>query len=225
MLAGIVAGKADAAEMAELAKGRMRDKRALLEQALTGSVRAHHRFLLAQHLMHIDFLDERIAAISEEIISHLDKQQSDHEAAIALLDTIPGIGRGLAEVIIAEIGTDMSHFPSANHLASWAGLVPGNNESAGKRRSGKTKKGDKWLRTGLIQAAHAAARKIKCYFAAQYHRLAARRGKKKAAVAVAHSILVTVYYVLLRREPYRELGANYFDERKRESGQSSNTPP
>jgi transposase len=217
MLEGIVAGKADAAEMAELSKGRMRDKRALLEQALTGSVRAHHRFLLAQHLMHIDFLDERIAAMSEEIISHLDKQQSDHEEAIALLDTIPGIGRGLAEVIIAEIGTDMSHFPSAGHLASWAGLAPGNNESAGKRRSGKTKKGDKWLRSGLIQAAHAATRKVKCYFAAQYHRLAARRGKKKAAVAVAHSILVTAYYVLLRREPYRELGANYFDEHKRES--------
>jgi transposase len=167
--------------------------------------------------MHIDFLDERIAAMSEEIISHLDKQQSDHEEAIALLDTIPGIGRGLAEVIIAEIGTDMSHFPSAGHLASWAGLAPGNNESAGKRRSGKTKKGDKWLRSGLIQAAHAATRKVKCYFAAQYHRLAARRGKKKAAVAVAHSILVTAYYVLLRREPYRELGANYFDEHKRES--------
>jgi len=137
--------------------------------------------------------------------------------AVELLDTIPGINRGLAEVMVAEMGTDMSRFPSAHHLASWTGVAPGNNESAGQRRSGKTPPGNAALRKGLVQAAHGAKRKKGTYLAAQYHRLAARRGRKRALVAVAHSILVIAYHMLSRQEPYRELGGNYFDERKRES--------
>ena len=217
IIEAIAAGTTSAAEMAELARGRLRDKRVLLEQALTGTVRPHHRFLLAEHLTHIDFLDERIACITQEITRRLDNHDGGQQQTIALLDTIPGIGIATVELIVAEIGTDMTRFPSAGHLSSWAGLAPGNNESAGKRYSGRTRKGNNWLRTGLIQAAHAAARKTQCYLATQYHRLAARRGKKRAAVAVAHSILVIVYHVLSRRQPYQDLGANYYDERKRQS--------
>jgi len=137
--------------------------------------------------------------------------------AVELLDTIPGIGQRLAEVIVAEMGTDMSRFPSEQHLPSWAGVAPGNNESAGKRRSGKTRPGNPALRKGLVQAAHGAKRRKGTYLAAQYHRRAARRGKKRAIVAVAHSILLIAYHMLSRRQAYRELGGNYFDERKRES--------
>jgi transposase len=217
MLNQIVAGSADPAALADLAKGRLRDKRDALEQALTGLVRPHHRTLIADHLTHIDFLDERIAFITQEIQKHMDEHFPDDDESLRLLDTIPGVDRKTAELILAEVGSDMSRFPSADHLASWAGLTPGNNQSAGKKRSSRTRKGDRWLRSGLIQAAHAAARKNTCYLAGQYHRLAARRGAKKAAVAVAHSILVIAYHILSRREPYRDLGPNYFDERKREA--------
>ena len=217
MLQQIVAGSADPAALADLAKGRLRDKRAALEQALTGLVRPHHRMLIADHLTHIDFLDERIEFISQEIAKHMDEHFPDDDESLRLLDTIPGVDRKTAELILAEVGSDMSRFPSADHLASWAGLAPGNNESAGKKRSGKVRKGDRWLRAGLIQAAHAASRKASCYLASQYRRLAARRGSKKAVVAVAHSILVSVYFILSRREPYHDLGPSYFDERKREA--------
>ena len=134
---------------------------------------------------------------------------------VTLLDTIPGVARTTAELILAEVGPDLSRFPSADHLASWAGLAPGNNESAGKRLSGKMRKGSQWLRVGLAQAAQAAARSKNSYLAAHYHRIAGRRGKKRAIMALAHSILVIAYHIIQRREPYRELGHNYFDERKR----------
>lgn len=242
MLEAIVAGQADPATMAELARGRMRRKIAALEQALTGRVRDHHRFLLMHHLVHIDFLDEQIEQFNRQIAARIEQQappsptpsldepptessQASGEEdrplsyvqAVELLDTIPGIDRRLAEVIIAEIGTDMSRFPSADHLASWAGVAPGNNESAGKRRSGKTTPGNHALRKGLVQAAHGAKCTKNTYLKARYHRIAARRGKKRAIVAVARSILVSAYYILSRKEPYRELGGNYFDKRKRES--------
>jgi len=217
MLQALVEGSPDAAAMADLAKGRMREKRAALEQALTGRVRPHHRVLIADHLIHIDFLDERIDFITQQITKHIDEHFPNDEEALRLLDTIPGVGRNTAEMLLAEIGPDMSRFPSANRLASWAGLAPGNNESAGKKRSARTRRGNRNLRTGLLQAAHAAVRKGKSYLAAQYHRLATRRGKKKAAVAVAHSILVSAYYILSRREPYHDLGPAYFDELKREA--------
>jgi len=133
-----------------------------------------------------------------------------------LLDTIPGIGRQTAEMIVSEIGADMSRFPSAAHLAAWAGLAPGNYESAGKRLSGKTRKGNQTLRSGLMQSAHVASRS-RTYLAAQYRRIASRRGKKRATMAVAHSILIIAYYVIQRQEPYRELGANYFDQQRPET--------
>ncbi|HET8914001.1 MAG TPA: transposase, partial [Ktedonobacteraceae bacterium] len=135
--------------------------------------------------------------------------------AIALLCSIPGISRRAAEGILAEIGLDMTRFPSAGHLASWAGMCPGNSESAGKRLSGKTRKGSPWLRVLLVEAAHAAAHTKNTYLSAQYHRLAARRGKKKAMVAVGHTILVMIYHMLQQKKSYKELGGNYFDERER----------
>jgi transposase len=167
--------------------------------------------MLAEHLAHVDFLDGAIARVSEEIAERL----RPVEEAVERLDTIPGIGRYMAEALLAEIGTDMSRFPTAGHLASWAGMCPGNHESAGKRRSGKTRKGSPWLRTLLVQAAHAGARKRGTYLEAQYRRLAARRGKSRAAVAVGHTILVIAYHLLRDGTEYRDLGPHYFDERDR----------
>ena len=139
------------------------------------------------------------------------------EEEVALLDTIPGVGRQTAAALVAEIGVTMERFPSADHLASWAGMAPGNNESAGKRRSGKTRNGSPWLRALLVEAAHGAGRSKGTYLGAQYRRLAARRGRKRAAVAVGHSILVIAYQVLRKREPYRDLGVDYFDQRNRQA--------
>jgi transposase len=249
MLEGIIAGEEDVALLADLAKGRMRTKRAALEQALTGRVRDHHRFLLAQHLTHLDFLDEQIAVFNHQIAAIIQAQDqhmpSDGpqqpmtdvpgsepepvlvagtaperpmawEAAVELLDTVPGIGQETAELIVAEIGTDMQRFRSAAHLASWAKVCPGNNESAGKRHSGKTGRGNRWLRSGLVQAAHAAVKVKDSHFARVYRRLVVRRGVKKAIMAVAHRILTTVYYMLLNHEPYRELGAIDPDDRQKQ---------
>jgi len=234
MLETIIQGEAEPATMAELARGRLRSKRAALTQALTGRVKEHHRFLLEQHLIHIDFLDEQIELFSRQIATQIERmsalpkyqvpapegaeatQPLTYARAIELLDTIPGINRWLAEVIVAEMGIDMGRFPSHRHLASWSGVAPGNNESAGKRRSGKTPPGNQYLRKGLVQGANGAKRKQGSYLKAKYHRVAARRGKKRATVAVAHSMLVSVYYMLLRQEPYRDLGDSHFDTHKRE---------
>jgi transposase len=211
MLERIVAGatEAEAAALAQLARGRLREKIPQLEQALTGRVAAHQRFMLAQQLAHIDFLDETIQRVSAEIAERL----RPFEATLEHLDAIPGVGRRTAETLLAEIGTDMHRFPSAAHLASWAGMCPGHDESAGKRRSGNTRKGSPALRYALTEAAQAAARSKNTYLAAQFHRLAARRGARKAAVAVGHSILVIVWHLLDHGDPYRDLGANYFDSR------------
>jgi len=213
MLAAIVEGQSSPVEMAELARGRMRDKRDLLAKALEGRIQAHHRFVLSELLAQIDSLDETIERFNEQIETYC----RPFEEAVTLLDTIPGVGRETAQVIVSEIGTDMSRFPSANHLASWAGVAPGNNESAGKHRSGKTRKGNKVLCAALNQAAHAAAGTKDTYLSAQYRRLAARRGKKKAIVALEHTILVMAYHLIQRNEPYRELGGNYFDNRRPEA--------
>lgn len=241
MLDQLVAGQTDPAILADLAKGRLRNKLVQLEQALTGRVRSHHRFLLAQQLAHLDFLDEQIEAISQEIerrlaesnpadptVSPVGQSQPDpsspapqqplcFQAAVALLDTIPGVNQRTAEVIVAELGPDMSRFPTHKHAAAWAGLAPGNNESAGKRYSSRIRDGNQALQTALSEAAWAAARTKGTYLAALYRRLAPRRGKKRAIVAVAHSILVSVYHMLSRHEPYHDLGGNYFDERKKAS--------
>jgi transposase len=207
ILAALLVGHADPQALAELAKGRLRSKREQLTKALEGRVKPHHRFVLTERLNQIDSLDETIARFDTRI----QEICGPFEEAVGLLDTIPGVARRTAEMIVAEIGTDMTRFPSADHLASWAGVAPGNYESAGKRASGKTRKGNRFLRTALVQAAHAAARTKGTYLSAQYRRLATRRGKKRAILAVAHSILVMAYYMIQRQEPYHEAGADFFD--------------
>ena len=207
MLEAIVAGSATNEEMAELARGSLRGKRDELAKALEGRVKSHHRFVLTELLCQIDSLEESITRFDQEI----EAISRPFEEAIVLLDTIPGVARQTAEVIVAEIGIDMSRFPTADHLASWAGVAPGNNESGGKRRSGKTRKGNQHLRTALVQAANAAARTRGTYLRAQYQRLAPRRGHKRAIMALAHSILVIAYHLIARSQPYRELGGDYFD--------------
>lgn len=207
ILNALVEGQASPEVMAELAQGRLRQKREQLAKALTGRMKDHHRFILSELLCQIDSLDESIEHFNTEVAQRC----RPFEAAVAWLDTIPGVAQSAAEMIIAEIGTDMSRFPSADHLASWAGVVPGNRESGGKRLSSKARQGNRVLRTVLVQAAHAAAHTKHTYLSAQYHRLAVRRGKKKAILAVAHSILVIAYHLIVRQEPYRELGADYFD--------------
>src|SRR5215217_1125792 len=213
ILQALVAGTEDAAALAQLAQGRLREKLSELERALAGRVEAHQRFLLARQLAHVDFLDAAIARVSAEVAARLEPAAE----AVERLEPIPGIGRYVAEALIAEIGTDMRRFPTAGHLASWAGMCPGNHERAGKRRSGRTRKGSPWLRALLVQAAHAAARTRGTYLAAQYRRLATRRGRARAAIAVGHSILVIAYHLLTEGAVYRDLGANYFDERDRQA--------
>lgn len=212
MLAALVDGEVAASVLAELAQGRLRGKQEALEQALEGRVGDHQRFLLARQLTHLDELDELLREVSAEIARRL----RPFAAEVARLDGIPGVGRTTAEVLLAEVGTDLACFPSAAELASWAGLCPGNHESGGKRLSGRTRKGNKWLRTALVEAAQAAGRmKHRTYLAAQYHRLLPRRGKKRAAVAVAHSILRIAYELLTRQVDYADLGADYFERRDR----------
>jgi transposase len=208
MLHALLEGDVTPETMAGFARGRMRSKQELLMQALTGHLQAHHRFLLAEHLKHISDLQDAIARLSTEIAERL----HPYEELLKRLETIPGVKRRLAEVILAEVGADMRRFPSAQHLASWAGMCPGNHESAGKRLSGKTRKGSQWLWTALVEAAHAASHCKDSYLSAHYHRITLRRGKKRAAVALAHTLLIIVYHLLAQEEEYRELGGTYFNE-------------
>lgn len=219
MLEAIIAGVEEPEVLAEMAKGRLRAKIPQLERALEGRVRASHRLLLRLHLEHIDDLTSKIEHLSEEI-DHL-MVPFDQEEQLRRLDEIPGVGRDVAQVILAELGADMSRFPSSAHAASWAGLAPGKNESAGKNRSGKITAGNRHLKSALVQAAHAVSRTKDNYLAAQFRRLAARRGKKRAAIAVAHSILVIAYHLLRNGTEYRELGGDYFDKRNQEQLQRS----
>ena len=212
MLEAILAGQRDVEVLADLARGRLRAKRDQLKVALEGRVTAHHSFVMTEHLSTLEYLDEAIERVSGEI----DQRLTADQEAIALLDTIPGVGQRAAEILIAEIGTDMSRFPSAKHLASWAGMCPGNHESGGKRLSGKTRKGNRWLRQVLVEIAHVASKTKNTYLAAQYKRIAARRGKKRALIAVGHTILTIVYMMLTRKQPYQDLGAAYFDQREQE---------
>lgn len=209
MLTALVAGTTEPRVLAELARGRLRDKLPQLERALAGQFGPHQRFLLAQQLAHLDALDELIEQLSQEVEARL----RPFVAAMRRLDTIPGVGQRTAEILLAELGSDLGRFPSAAHLASWAGMCPGNNESAGKRKSGRTRKGDPWLRAALIEAAHGAARSRHTYLGAQYRRLLARRGHKKAIVAVGHTILTIAYHLLTDATEYQDLGAEYFDRR------------
>jgi transposase len=214
MLSAIIAGKEDPTALAQLAKGRMRSKIDELERALTGQMQAHHRLMLSLHLEHIDDLNVKIERLNQEIeraIAPFDLAGAAHR-----LEQIPGVGAVVAQGIIAELGIDMSRFPTAAHAASWAGLAPGKNESAGRNRSAKTVKGNRYLKALLVQAAHTLARSKDNYLGAQFRRLARRRGKKRAAVAVARSILVIAYHMLRHGTDYHELGVDFFDQRSKE---------
>lgn len=208
ILAALVKGETDPTALAGLAKGRLRKKHAQLVPALTGRITPGQRALLGQQLAHVEYLDRAIAAL-DSLIGTL---MAPYQVEATRLRTVTGIDTRTAEVLIAELGVDMTVFPSDRHCASWAGLCPGNHESAGKRKAGKTRKGSKWLRAALVEAGWAASR-TRSYLGAQYHRLARRRGKKKAVVAVAHSLLVMAYHILKEGTTYRELGHDYFDKR------------
>lgn len=212
MLQALVSGTTDAAVLADLARGRLRSKLPALQQALRGRFRTHHAFLVGQLLAHLDYLDEAILTMGTQV----EEQLRPFGAALIRLRTIPGVGKRMSEVLIAELGADMRQFPSAAHLASWAGLCPGHNESAGKRRTGTMRKGNRWLRTALIEAALSATRTKNTALAARYRRIMRHRGHKKAVAAVAHAMLVAVYHVLTRETGYRELGETYYDQRHTE---------
>jgi transposase len=213
MLQGIIDGEEDPQALAARVRTHLKAPREDLQAALRGTVGPQQRRVLALQLDHVTFLDEQITALDEAIAEHV----RPFAAELARLDTIPGVGVRAAQEIIAAIGTDMHRFPSAAHLASWAKLCPGTKESAGKRTSASIGKGNTYLRTTLVEAAWAASHTKNTYLAAQYHRLAARKGAKRALVAVAHSLLVIVYHILAEGTEYQDLGANYFDERSKEA--------
>ena len=212
MLNALTQGTHDPDVLADLARGALRRKLPALRQALTGRFRPHHAFLVSQVLAHLDYLDEVIEALS----THLDEVMAPFAEEVSRLDTIPGVNKRTAEILIAEIGVDMSVFPTAGHLASWAGLCPGNNESAGKQKSGRTRKGNRWLRAALTEAALGAIHAKDSPFRARYYHVMRHRGHKKAVVAVGHQILEIAYYVMRDRVTYQELGAEYFDRRHHE---------
>jgi transposase len=244
MMAELCTGQMSPQEMSQLARGTLRNKIPELERALTGVVETHHRFLLGKQLAHIDFLDEQVADISAEIARQLEEMSAPPRTpgegapshapettsepgngvdlltwteAVELLDTIPGVNVKTAENILAEMGLDMSRFPTADHLSAWAGLAPGNHESAGKRYSGRRRKGNRPLATTMVQAAWSAVRTKGTYLKSRYHRLAARRGKKRAIVGVARSMLVSIWHMLSYRQPYQELGDDFLDQRRKEA--------
>lgn len=209
MIEALIAGEKDTSVLADLAQKKLREKIPQLQRALEGEVSEHHRFLLRQLLDQYDFLEKEIARVSERVGA---VAPPSFRAAVEQLDAIAGVGERGARALLAETGTDMSRFPSHKHFASWAGRCPGNRESAGKRKSGKTPAANRHLDAVLTEMAHAAVRKKDSYFKSQYHRLAGRRGKKRAIGAVKHSLLVTIYFMLRDHKPYKDLGADYFDK-------------
>jgi transposase len=206
MLDALVQGTTDPVALADLARGQLRKKIPALREALEGRFDTEHALIVGQILAHIDFLDEAIARLSDAIAEQIAPFARQRD----LLMTIPGVKQRAAEVLIAEIGVDMNAFPTPKHLASWAGVCPGNDQSAGKRRSGRTRKGSKWLRATLTEAALAATRTKNSYLAAQYQRLRGRRGHSKAVTAVGHSILTATWHMLQTGELYHDLGGDYY---------------
>lgn len=208
ILQALVDGERDGAVLAELAKGTLRRKRARLAQALTGRVTPHHAALLQELLAHIEYLELALTRLSQRI----EQAIAPYAEHVTNLQSIPGVDRDAAETIVAEVGLDMSRFSSAAHLASWVGICPGNYESAGKRQRGTTRKGNRWLKPLLAECGWGAGRARQTYLGAQYGRLSRRRGKKKAAMAVGHSILVAAYHIIRDHVPYRDLGPDHFDQ-------------
>lgn len=211
ILDALAAGESDPEALAARVRTRVRASRAELVAALRGRMSAHQRLLLRLHLAQADALDAAVATIDAEVGDRLDPFRE----AVALLSTVPGVSEVAAGVIVAEIGVDMTRFPSAGHLLSWAGLCPRNDESAGKRRSTRLRKGAPWLKTLLVQAAWAATRRKASYLRARFHRIAQRRGPRKAIMAVAAAILTAIYWMLTRGEPYHDLGPDHFDKTNR----------
>ena len=213
MLDALISGTHDPEILAELAKGALRKKIPAVREALQGRFTGHHALLVGQMLAQIDFLDETIATLSEQI----EELTRPFSREIELLDTIPGIDRRAAELILSEIGPDMSRFPTEHHLASWGGMCPGQRESGGKKHSSQTRKGSKWLRGTLTESAKAVVRTKGTYLSARYHRIKSRRGHAKATIATAHKILTAAYHVLDRGVPYDELGEEFFYRRDTEN--------
>ncbi len=214
MLRALAAGETDAEKMSHLARRTLKRKQPQLQQALEGRLTQAQRWVLGQLLDQYDQIEAALTRAEERITQEVESSPDPFvPEAVKLRATIPGVGETVAQIIVAEVGVDMDRFPTDHHLASWAGMCPGNNESAGKRKSGQTTKGSRYLRAALVQAAWAASHQQGTYLAAQYKRLVKRRGKKKALVAVGHSILIIVYHVLQDRRSYQDLGGDYFDRR------------
>lgn len=211
MLQALSEGEQDAEKLAGMARGRLKSKAEELVESLEGKVSEHHQWVLKHLLRQISFLDEEILAYDQRI----EELMRPFDEALARLDTIDGVGPRTAQVLLAELGTEMSQFPDDQAVACWAGMCPGNNESAGKRKSGRTAKGNRWLRRALVESAYAASRKKDSYLAAQFARLA-RGGKKRAAVGVGHTILVAAYHILKDEVEYKDLGGDYFQKRNEE---------
>jgi transposase len=218
MLRALAAGETNAEKMSELARRRLKSKRAELKRALEGRLTKSQRWVLGELVTRYEEVEAALKRVEQQIDEEVAESADPFVSkAVELLETIPGVGERVAETIVSEIGVEMSRFPSAQHLSSWAGMCPGNNESGGKRRSGKTTKGSVYLREALVQAAWAASHTKNTYLSAQYRRLAKRLGKKKALVAVGHSLLVMIYHVLARQMSYQELGGDYFDKQNVET--------
>ena len=214
MLRALAAGEQDAVKMSHLARRKMKRKQPEIARALTGRLTSAQRWVLRELLDQYEQVEAAITRAEEKIGEEIEQASDPFVGeAVKLLDTIPGVAQTIAQTIVSEIGVEMRRFPTDKQLASWAGMCPGNNESAGKRKSGKTRKGNRYLRAALVQAAWAASHQKETYLAAQYQRLVKRMGKKKALLAVGHAILVIVYHVLEKRAGYRELGGDYFDQR------------
>jgi len=208
MLRALIAGEQDPAKLADLARRQLRSKIPQLGLALEGQVTEHHRFVLGELLDHLEYLESQI----ERFTRRIEEVSHPFASAIDLVTQVTGFEQRAGQNVVAEIGATMEPFPSEHHLASWSGVCPGSNESGGKRKSGKTSKGNRWLRSALVQAAWSAVRQKDSYFQAQYRRLAARRGKKRAILAVAHSLLTVIYHMLKTGSTFKDLGGDYFDK-------------